>query len=119
LTPNIGLKMKQALSEIFILKKTFFALQFPEELAGEKINGIELVLLDADCAGLVDKFLGRRGTKGTLDNNDCQLLKKLKMEIDTVLPYLSGNAKNRFAILEKLVNQTLTFIEQLQMGNAK
>lgn len=104
--------MKQDLNQIFELKKMFFALPFPKGLAGEEIAGIDLVLLDSDCAGLIDKFLGRKGTRGKLDQKDYQLLKELKIELNIVIPLLTNSSKKRFIALEELVDRTLTYIEQ-------
>jgi hypothetical protein len=104
--------MKQDLRQIFELKNASFRQPFPVGLAGEEIEGIELVLLAADCSGLVDKFLGRKGTKGKLEQKDYQLLKELRKELSTVIPHLSDTEKPFFKELEELVDQTLTYIEQ-------
>jgi len=104
--------MKQDLRHIFELKNSSFKQPFPEGLVGEEIEGIELVLLAADCFGLVDKFLGRKGTKGKLVQKDYQLLKELRKELSTVMPHLSSTGKPFFKELEELIDQTITYIEQ-------
>lgn len=104
--------MKKDLSQIFELKNAFFSQPFPMGLAGEEIEGIELVLLDDACSGLVDKFLGRKGINGKLDKEDFQLLKELRMDLTTVIPHLSDTTKPYFNELKELVDQTLIYIEE-------
>jgi hypothetical protein len=69
------------------LWRTHLAEPFPEEWLGESIEGVELVLLDADVAGCVSTWLG---SSSKLDQQHHQWLRESRRDLDHVLAYLEG-----------------------------
>jgi hypothetical protein len=58
---------------------------FPSRLRGEEIDGVEMVLLDADIAGCVSTWLGNHGR---LDEQRQGVLKSCLDDLARVLPLL-------------------------------
>lgn len=94
---------------------------FPEGVAGEEIHGIDLVMLDADTAGLIEKFIGYNYK---LTRTDIDLLKRLSTELKTVTRELEGQPRTYFSILWNLadrvvreVNETDRLIENADSEN--
>ncbi|BDD01474.1 hypothetical protein [Persicobacter psychrovividus] len=75
---------------------------FPEGIAGEEIHGIDLVMLDADTAGLLEKFIGYNYK---LTRTDFDLLKRLTVELKTVTKELNGQSRRYFATLWNLADR--------------
>ncbi len=75
---------------------------FPEGIAGEEIHGIDLVMLDADTAGLLEKFIGYNYK---LTRTDFDLLKRLTVELKTVTKELNGQSRRYFATLWNLAER--------------
>lgn len=75
---------------------------FPEGIAGEEIHGIDLVMLDADTAGLIEKFIGYNYK---LTRTDFDLLKRLSVELKTVTKELDGQSRTYFVILWNLADR--------------
>lgn len=106
--------MKSELENLYILKESFFNKKFPNGVAGTKIKGIELVLLDSYCAGLIGKVLGYNDQrkKGILTPDEYSNLCELSEELNLVLPELKGISKEHFQLLHQVVTQTILFVDQ-------
>jgi hypothetical protein len=77
---------------------------FPADCRGEQIEGIELVLLDADIAGCVSTFLG---SSGRLDDQRIENLVQCKRHIDLVLLQMKEPGLMYFARLRDLAQAVL------------
>jgi hypothetical protein len=77
---------------------------FPEGIAGEEIHGIDLVMLDADTAGLIEKFIGYNYK---LTRTDFDLLKRLSVELKTVTKELEGQSRTYFSTLWNLADRVV------------
>ena len=90
-------------------------LQFPSGCAGEEIEGIELVLLDADVVGCADQFYGRFGNLRKPKIEIKNALLSCKKDLEAVLPKLPNNSKAYFNRLLILCNVVLRdFQESVQ-----
>ncbi|MEZ5084042.1 MAG: hypothetical protein R2750_11430 [Bacteroidales bacterium] len=89
--------------------KEFCYLEFPSELKGEEILGIDLVLLDSDTAGLIDKFISY---KGKLRKSDFELLERLNLELRSATKELKGIERTYFSTLWNLSNQVVLDLTQ-------
>jgi len=69
---------------------------FPTQCRGEEIDGIDLVLLDADTYGCLSTYYGRSGKRLKLDDDRIHILQLCKTDLETVLPKLSGDAKEYY-----------------------
>ena len=83
----------------------FYNMPFPRGLSGEEILGIDLVLLDSDSAGLLDKYIGYNGK---LSKSDFELLERLNFELKSVTKELKGIGRTYFATLWNLTNQVVS-----------
>ncbi len=77
---------------------------FPSDCRGEEIEGIDLVMLDVDIAGCVTTYIG---SKGVLEYQKIEILKKCREELNIVLSKLRGLSKEYYAHLNELVNLIL------------
>ncbi len=77
---------------------------FPEGLGGEEINGVELVLADADSAGLIDTFIR---SKTGLDPVQYDLLLKVRNDLTKIIYGLPLHGKAYFQARLDLVEQIL------------
>lgn len=80
---------------------------FPEGIAGKEIHGIDLVMLDADTTGLINKYIGYNYM---LMKKDFDLLKKLSTELKTVTKELEGKPRTYFSTLWNLTGRVITEI---------
>lgn len=96
----------------------FYNQEFPKELRGEEIFGIDLIMLDADTAGILQKFIGNRGK---LTKQDFELLERLNHELKTVTKELKGINRTYFSTLWNLSNQVVSELRQTKrfLKNAK
>jgi hypothetical protein len=78
---------------------------FPDGCAGEEVEGIDLVLLDADAAGCIGTFVGSRA--GRLDEQCIRILRRCLHELDTVVGSLDGEARAYFQRLRLLSRDVL------------
>ncbi|HYG37368.1 MAG TPA: hypothetical protein VD908_02060 [Cytophagales bacterium] len=78
---------------------------FPEGVAGEEIHGIDLAMLDADTAGLIEKFIGYNYQ---LTRTDFDLLKRLSAELKTVTKEVEGQTRTYFSTLLNLADRVIT-----------
>jgi hypothetical protein len=72
--------------------------RFPSGCAGTNIDGVELVLIDADIAMLIQSAL----TRAPLRPSAADTLARLADELRPVLPQLSGDATPYFTELVSL-----------------
>jgi hypothetical protein len=77
---------------------------FPEGIAGEEIHGIDLVMLDADTAGLIEKFIGYNYK---LAGTDFYLLKRLSLELKRVTKVLEGPSRTYFSTLWNIADRVV------------
>ncbi len=82
---------------------------FPEGIAGEEIHGIDLVMLDAETAGIIDKFIGY---KYKLTRTDFDQLKRLSVELKTVTKELDGQSRTYFSTLWNLAERIVSDLTQ-------
>jgi hypothetical protein len=86
---------------------------FPPDLAGEEILGVELVLVDADTAGLTDKYISDRGQ---LTVDDFRILSHCYSDLKVIAKELKGTDRQYFArlqniaglIIENIKNENVT-----------
>jgi hypothetical protein len=78
---------------------------FPEGISGEEIHGIDLVMLDADTAGLIEKFIGYNYK---LTRTDFDLLRRLSTELKTVTKELKGQPRTYFSTLWNLTDRVIS-----------
>ena len=71
---------------------------FPSGCAGKEIFGVDLVMVDADIAGLVSHVVG--GTSLSLDQR--KILAKIRNELEFVVPNLPRHARPYFARLAQI-----------------
>jgi hypothetical protein len=79
--------------------------EFPADFRGEEVDGVDLVMLDADAAGCIETWLG---SSSNLDAAGIQMLPVLGSELDRALPALRDTAgRDYFASLRGVVVQML------------
>jgi len=76
---------------------------FPQGYRGKDINGIDLVMLDADVAGCVDTFLSR----GNLNLFQTAILGLCYRNLSYLLPTLNEEGKAYYRRLELLAELVL------------
>ena len=101
-------RQKLKMTEIESKYQEFVSTPFPDGLGREEVLGIDLVMLDADTAGLIDKFIVRHGK---LTKSDFELLVSLMLELKMVMKQLNGLSKEYFSTLlnlsERVVDQMI------------
>jgi len=80
--------------------------QFPSNYVGKEIEGIDLVLLDADIAGCVETYIKRQ----QLDFKDIAILGLCYRDCAVAVKGLNGVALDYFLRLEKLAMLVLEAI---------
>ena len=88
---------------------------FPQGCRGKDINGIDLVMLDADVAGCVDTFLSR----GNLNLFQTAVLGLCYRNLTYSIPMLSEEGKayyRRLELLAKLVLKAVAISNQKSHG---
>ena len=76
---------------------------FPQEYRGKDLNGVDLVMLDADVAGCVDTFLSR----GNLNLFQTAMLGLCYRDLTYLIPMLSEEGKAYYWRLERLAELVL------------
>jgi hypothetical protein len=66
---------------------------FPEGLAGEEINGVDLVLIDADIAGAIASSVD---APRNLDPTSREALVLCRADLERVLPHLSNTPEGLY-----------------------
>ncbi|MCP4249968.1 MAG: hypothetical protein GY778_23245 [bacterium] len=81
---------------------------FPSGWGGAEVDGICLVMLDADMAAMVSSYVERRRQfrPGGIEN-----LRRLHDDLRRVLPSLTGEAADYFAEWDDLVATTLRLLD--------
>lgn len=82
---------------------------FPRQCVGQDIAGYDLVLLDANIAGCVQTFIGR---KGQLDVKRISILSHCYEVLSIATSELEGEAHHYFANLQMLAGLVLKEIRQ-------
>jgi len=86
--------------------------KFPPGLAGEEIEGVELVLLDSDTVGIIGRFLGRKHNLGKLDDKWHLILKQLKEESELIHGKIPTHGIEYFQEVHQLICLTLDYLEE-------
>ena len=95
------------MTDIKTLYADFLEIPFPDNLSGQEINGIDLVLLDSDTAGLIDKFIHH---DNQLDINDFNILRQCCCELEIVEKELQGQPNEYFMSLLNIARQTNKYL---------
>jgi hypothetical protein len=90
-------------AEVRRLWEEHMAAPFPD-CRGEEIDGVDLVLVDADLAGCVMHFLGDRFRD---DDFQLRILRQVAGELDRIVPKMSGEAGEYFECDARLAHATL------------
>lgn len=90
------------MTEITKKYKEFLNLKFPDDLKGEELEGIDIVLLDAEIAGLISSYIGDPKTV------DQGTLRKCSRKLSYVIDHISNDDwKNYLKGLETPLLMTL------------
>ena len=81
------------MDEIVAQWSRFQALPFPEALAGDEIDGEDLVSLDTSAAGCIATFVGNEGSLGSENR---KVLKSCIQGLQKVIPALPPEGKGYF-----------------------
>lgn len=76
---------------------------FPQDYRGKDVNGVDLVMLDADVAGCVDTFLSR----GNLNLYQTAVLGLCYRNLTFLIPILSEEGRVYYWRLERLAELVL------------
>jgi hypothetical protein len=95
------------MTDIKHLYDEFVKIPFPDNLSGEEIQGIDLVLLDCGTAGLIDKFISKNGQ---LNIDDFKILRQCITELQRVTRELQGQERLYFSTLLNIAHQTINFL---------
>jgi len=82
---------------------------FPEGIAGEEFHGIDLVTLDSDTVGLIEKFISYNYN---LTRIDFDLLTRLSTELKTVTKELVGQQRTYFSTLWNLADRVVSGLSE-------
>jgi len=82
--------------------------KFPPELEGEEINGIDLVMLDADIAGCVHSILKKQPC--AIPIWKCAVLGICFAEASMVCLKLSGESLHYFEYLKNMAQMALRYL---------
>lgn len=95
------------MDEIKKLWNEFQKLPFPSGLAGEEIEGEDVVSLDTFAAGCISTFIGN---KGLLDSERLKILRKCIVDIEKILPHIKGEGKEYFKMLHQLSARVVAWL---------
>lgn len=99
------------LAEIQELWKRHLATTFPPECRGMEVEGIELVLLDADIAGCITAYLGQRVVHNWHDLKRKKTLRRCCADLARVDLKLEGRARAYFERLLLLTRKVLVNVD--------
>lgn len=91
-------------AQIQKLWQEHLSLPFPKGCGGAEVEGIDLVMLDADTAGCVSTFINNNGR---LDSWRTQVLKNRLDDLVVVTKELDGEALDFFVQIKMLVKIVL------------
>jgi hypothetical protein len=80
------------------------ATAFPEDIAGEEIEGEDLVSLDSFTAGCISAFIE---CSGRLNQERIACLTGCHDSLNKVMPHLEGNAKQYYSRLHRMAELIL------------
>lgn len=81
---------------------------FPPKTAGKVIDGIDLVLFDAELAGCIDAFVEHYCLKpGTR-----KILESSREDLRNIAPQLDPLARTYFERLENIISRIIGYLEQ-------
>jgi hypothetical protein len=84
---------------------THLAAEYPRQLAGDaEVNGVSLIMLDADIAGLAQSFLA---SDGVLRSDEWYTLRECAEHARSVLPAMTNDGWVHFARLYALTQAIL------------
>lgn len=86
------------MDDIVKLYNEHLATRFPDR-RGDEVMGVDLVLIDSDTAGLIDKYIKSRGQ---LSSDDLRLLNHCHADLKTIIKELSGADRQYFAQLQNI-----------------
>jgi hypothetical protein len=87
------------MKEIENLWNEFLKLPFPSSLAGEEIEGKDVVSLDTFSSGCISTFIDN---KGLLDSERLEILRNCSVDIEKILPHIKGEGELYFKALHLL-----------------
>lgn len=82
------------------------AAPIPNNLIGEEVDGIDLILLDNDSAAIIDKYISH---KGFLNEADLIIAQSCQKELEVVAKSLNGLEREYFKGLEAMISEVLQF----------
>ncbi len=97
------------MEEIEQLWQEHQAAGFPEGMAGEEIEGEELVSLDSFTAGCISAFIGNCGA---LDPDELECLTRCHEGLTKVLFKLAGEAAEYFSRLHRMSELALNILNR-------
>src|ERR1043166_755203 len=81
---------------------------FPRPLAGEEIDGWDLVLLDSSAAGCISTFLGATGAQ-SLDAKRLQVLADCALSLSRICPQLPAEHRVYFDTLREMSERVVAY----------
>ena len=90
------------------------ASRFPKGFRGKDVNGVDFVMLDADIAGCVSRFLSR----GTLDARRAAILGLCYRNAGNVVPILNEEGAQYFWRLERMAELVLKELAKTEPTDA-
>jgi hypothetical protein len=96
-----------AVREIKAMWDEWKTIPFPSDYSGKDVAGICVTSLDTYAAGCIHTFISR---KGHLDDWRVSVLEKCRMELETVVPNLDGEARTYFKNLLLISERVLQLV---------
>ena len=93
------------MEKIQIIFDRLYHQSFPSE-SGKEINGVDLVMIDADTIGIITCFLGN---KGKLSQPQINILRSCINDLTLLIPHLSKTEKEYFSSLKDLAEKVIKF----------
>jgi hypothetical protein len=90
------------------LWKEHMSRPFPRSLAGKKIDGWELVLLDSSAAGCISTFFGSGGEQ-SLDTQRLQVLDNCAQSLSRICPQLPAEHRVYFDTLRQISERVVAY----------
>jgi len=87
------------MNEINKLWKEFQNIPFPKDLAGEEIDGVDLMSIDTFAASCISTYIENRGK---LDNHRHAVLRECMSDLDKVINKIREEGEESFSLLYKL-----------------
>ena len=84
---------------------------FPRALAGEEVDGEDLVLLDSLAAGCISTFLGGKGVH-LLDDKRLKVLNGCAQSLRSICPQLPSDHRLHFDTLREMSERVINICEK-------